>query len=55
MLSVQTSQEHIREKEQQDAPLSNYSLQLNYPLHVSNKQVFLYMQHVVFLMLQWGV
>jgi len=39
MLSVQTSREHIREKDQQDAPLSHYLFQSNYPLHVSNKQV----------------
>jgi hypothetical protein len=38
-MSVQISQEHMREKDQQDAPLSYYSFQLNYPLHVSNKQV----------------
>jgi hypothetical protein len=39
MLSVQTSQELIREKDKQDAPLSHCLFQLNYPLHVSKKQV----------------
>jgi hypothetical protein len=60
MLSVQTSQEHIREKDQQHERLSHYLFQLNYPLHVSNKQV--HHQEVisvhaalVFLMLLWGV
>jgi len=36
---MQTSQEHIREIDQQDAPFCHYLFQLNYSLHVSNKQV----------------
>jgi len=30
---------NVREKDQQDAPLSHL-FQLNYPLHVSNKQFY---------------